>query len=69
MRNFYRFHRVLPVAVFPLAGIVSKWKDQVNAKEAPFKNEATRFLGLNVYAAYNMQVGFNVKGITIDHTD
>ena len=72
MRNFYRFHRVLPVAVFPLAGIVSKWKDEVHAKEAPFEKfhyEAARFLGRNAYAAYHMQVGFNVKGITIDHTD
>ena len=69
MRNFYRFHRVIPVAVFPLAGIVSKWKDQVHAKEAPFKISAARLLGRNVYAAYDMLGSFDVKGITINHTD
>ena len=65
MRNFYRFHRVIPVAVFPLAGIVSKWKDQVHAKEAPFKISAARFFRSKricciSYAAYDMQ--FNVTG-------
>ena len=40
MRNFYRFHRVLPVAVFPIAGIsaISKRKDQIQAKETPLRN-------------------------------
>ena len=39
MRNFYRFHRVLPVAVLPVAGIsaISKWKDQIQAKERRLK--------------------------------
>ena len=39
MKNFYRFHRVLPVAVLPVAGIsaISKWKDQIQAKERRLK--------------------------------
>ena len=45
MRNFYRFHRVLPTVVFPIAGIsaISKWKNQIQAKELPFRNNKDLF--------------------------